>query len=86
MPWLATEQYAIKTGTHPKATTAENIGILSGNSTLDLAMTGHGNHTTDPDHFADPMDFYSYLNAAGFVIKLKGFCPEFGTVWPMKRC
>jgi leucyl-tRNA synthetase len=82
---LPTEQYAIKTGTHPKATTAENIR----NFKRQLRSLGFSYdwsreiNTTDPDYFRWTQWIFKQLFKRGLAYvedKPVWFCPELGTV------
>ena len=82
---LPTEQYAIKTGTHPKATTAENVG----NFKRQLRSLGFSYdwsreiNTTDPDYFRWTQWIFKQLFKRGLAYvedKPVWFCPELGTV------
>jgi leucyl-tRNA synthetase len=82
---LPTEQYAIKTGTHPKATTAANVG----NFKRQLRSLGFSYdwsreiNTTDPDYFKWTQWIFKQLFKRGLAYvedKPVWFCPELGTV------
>ena len=82
---LPTEQYAIKTGTHPAVTTKQNIA----NFTKQLFQLGFTYdwkreiNTTDPDYFKWTQWIFIQLFKKGLAYvdeKPVWFCPELGTV------
>ena len=82
---LPTEQYAIKTGTHPSITTKQNVA----NFTKQLSQLGFAYdwdreiNTTDPGYFKWTQWIFMQLFKKGLAYvdeKPVWFCPELGTV------
>lgn len=82
---LPTEQYAIKTGTHPFLTTKQNVA----NFTKQLSQLGFAYdwdreiNTTDPEYFKWTQWIFSQLFKKGLAYvdeKPVWFCPDLGTV------
>jgi len=82
---LPTEQYAIKTGTHPSITTKDNVA----NFTQQLSQLGFAYdwtrevNTTDPGYFKWTQWIFMQLFRKGLAYvdeKPVWFCPELGTV------
>lgn len=82
---LPTEQYAIKTGTHPSLTTKQNVA----NFTKQLSQLGFAYdwdreiNTTDPGYFKWTQWIFMQLFKKGLAYvdeKPVWFCPELGTV------
>ena len=82
---LPTEQYAIKTGTHPATTTKQNV------ATCTKQLNQHGGaydwnrevNTTDPDYFKWTQWIFMQLFKKGLAYvdeKPVWFCPDLGTV------
>jgi len=82
---LPTEQYAIKTGTHPAITTKQNVANFTKQLT-DLGFTYDWNrevNTTDPSYFKWTQWIFMQLFKKGLAYveeKPVWFCPDLGTV------
>ena len=82
---LPAEQYAVKTGTHPKDTTEKNIGVFR----EQLQMLGFSYdwdrevNTTDPDYYKWTQWIFKKLFDRGLAYESEqpvNWCPELGTV------
>lgn len=82
---LPAEQYAVKTGTHPKETTEKNIGVFR----EQLQMLGFSYdwdrevNTTDPDYYRWTQWIFKKLFDMGLAYESEqpvNWCPELGTV------
>ncbi len=82
---LPAEQYAVKTGTHPKETTEKNIGVFR----EQLQMLGFSYdwdrevNTTDPDYYKWTQWIFKKLFDRGLAYESEqpvNWCPELGTV------
>ncbi|TVQ65678.1 MAG: leucine--tRNA ligase [Balneolaceae bacterium] len=82
---LPAEQYAVKTGTHPRTTTEKNIGIFR----EQLQMLGFSYDwdrevdTTDPDYYKWTQWIFLKLFEKGLAYESEqpvNWCPELGTV------
>tara|TARA_R100001143_G_scaffold63591_1_gene73019 strand:- start:38602 stop:41184 length:2583 start_codon:yes stop_codon:yes gene_type:complete len=82
---LPAEQYAVKTGTHPKETTQKNIGVFR----EQLQMLGFSYdwdrevNTTDPDYYKWTQWIFKKLFDMGLAYESEqpvNWCPELGTV------
>ena len=84
---LPTEQYAIKTGTHPSVTTRQNVSRFTEQLTQ-LGFTYDWEreiNTTDPGYFKWTQWIFIQLFKKGLAYvdeKPVWFCPELGTVLP----
>lgn len=82
---LPTEQYAIKTGTHPRLTTKQNVANFK-SQLLKLGFTYDWSreiNTTDPDYYRWTQWIFLQLFKKGLAYvdeKPVWFCPELGTV------
>ena len=82
---LPTEQYAIKTGTHPAITTKQNVATFTKQLTrLGFAYDWNREvNTTDPDYFKWTQWIFIQLFKKGLAYvdeKPVWFCPDLGTV------